>query len=133
MALSFLAMNLRRLRCCLIQRNRKFDLPAALIECRNLDCGAFEIIGDEGDHSALVTSDLDASQRDREAGIALAGKNDVGIADDVESIADGLANIPRLRCTQARAHLAPRDEESPGIIDLLPPAKVIIALVEHVG
>ena len=37
---------------------QEFDLPAALIESCNLDCRAFEIIGDESDHSAFVTPDL---------------------------------------------------------------------------
>src|ERR1035437_9719850 len=112
---------------------QKFDLPASLVERCNLDCRAFEIVGDESDRPALVTFDLDASQRDRQLGIALAGEHDVGIGDDSEAVADGLAHIPRLRHAQARVHLDARDEESVGGVDLLPPAKVIIALVENVG
>ncbi len=112
---------------------QQFDLPAALVESRNLDCGAFEIIGDESYCSAFVTPDLDASQRDRQAGIALAGEHDIGIGDDSEAVADGLTHIPGLRHAQARVHLDARDEERAGGVDLLPPAEVIIALVENVG
>jgi len=50
-----------------------------------------------------------------------------------EAVADGLAHVPRLRHAQARVNLDARDEESLGGVDLLPPAKVIIALVEDVG
>ena len=85
------------------------------------------------DCPAFVAFDLDASQRDRQLGIALAGEHDVGIGDDSESIAYLLAHIPRLRLAQARVHLDARDQESVGSVDLLPPAKVIIALVKNVG
>src|ERR1700730_15153706 len=112
---------------------QEFDLPAALVESRDFDCRAFEIIGDERDHSAFVPPDLDASQRDRQLGIALAGEDDIGIGNDSESVACGLTPVPGLGLAQARVHLHARDEESVGSVDLLPPAKVIIALVENVG
>src|SRR5665647_1180278 len=112
---------------------QELDLPAALVEGRNLDRRAFEIVGDESDRPAFVALDLDTSQRDRQLGIALAGKHDVGIGDDSEAIADALAHVPGLRHAQARVHLNARDEESIGGADFLPPAKVIIALVENIG
>jgi len=61
---------------------QEFNLPATFIESRNLDCRAFEIIGDESNHSAFVTLDPDASQWNRQTGIALAGEHDIGIVDD---------------------------------------------------
>src|SRR5690349_18756985 len=112
---------------------QELDLPTALVERRNLDGRAFEIVGNESDRAAFVALDLDTSQRDRQLGIALAGEHDVGVGDDSEAVADGLAHIPRLRLAQARAHLAARDEERLGIIDLLPPAEMVIALIEHVS
>src|SRR6266436_4597985 len=128
-----LAHELAKIEMLLDPAEQKFNLPATFIESRNLDCRAFEIIGDESDRPAFVTFDLDASQRDRQLGIALAGEHDVGIGDDSEAVADGLAHVPGLRHAQARVHLDARDEESLGGVDLLPPAKVIIALVEDVG
>src|SRR6202011_414401 len=66
---------------------QKFDLPATFVERGNLDCRAFEIVGDESDFPAFVAFDLDASQRDRQLGIALAGEHHVGIGDDSEAVA----------------------------------------------
>src|SRR5882757_9679051 len=128
-----LAHELAKVEMLLDPAEQEFDLPAPLVEGRNLNCGAFEIVGDKSNRSAHVTFDLDASQRDRQLGIALAGEYDVGIGDDSEAVADGLAHVPGLRHAQARVNLDARDEESLGGVDLLPPAKVIIALVENVG
>src|SRR5882762_7100814 len=112
---------------------QEFNLPAPFIESRNLDCRAFEIIGDESNHSAFGTLDPDAPQWNRQTGIAFAGEHDIGIVDDFKAVADGLAYVAGLRLAQARVHLGARDEESVGGVDLLPPAKVIIAFVENVG
>src|SRR5713226_1734826 len=112
---------------------QEFDLPATLVEGSNLNGCAVEIVGDESDRPAVVTFHLDASQRDRQFGIALAGEHDIGVVDDFKTVADGLAHVPRLRLAQARVDLDARDEESVGGVDLLPPAKVIIALVKNVG
>src|SRR5882757_9440208 len=128
-----LAHELAKVEMLLDPAEQEFDLPAPLVEGRNLNRGAFEIVGDKSNRSAHVTFDLDASQRDRQLGIALAGEYDVGIGDDSEAVADGLAHVPGLRHAQARVNLDARDEESLGGVDLLPPAKVIIALVEDVG
>src|SRR5258708_14481079 len=112
---------------------QKFKLQATFIESSNPNCRAFEIVGDKSNRSADVTFDLDASQRDRQLGIALAGEYDVGIGDDSEAVAYLLAHVPGLRHAQARVNLDARNEESLGGVDRLPPAKVIIALVEDVG
>src|ERR1700688_718802 len=127
------AHELAKIEMLLDPAEQEFDLPAALIESCNLDCRAFEIIGDESDHSAFVTPDLDASQWDRQTGIALAGERYIGIGDDSEAVAFGLAQVAGLRLAQARVHLDARNEESLGSIDLLPPAEVIITLVENIG
>ena len=112
---------------------QEFDLPSALVEGCNLNCRAFEIVGDESDRPAFVTFDLDASQWDRQTGIALAGERYIGIGDDLEPIATGLAHVAMLCRAQARVGFDPRNQESLGGVDLLPPAKVIIAFVENVG
>src|SRR4030081_2954949 len=128
-----LAHELAKVEMLLDPAEQEFDLPAALVEGRNLDCRAFEIVGDESNRPAFVALHLDASQWDRQLGIAFAGEHDVGIGDDSEAVAYLLANVPGLRHAQARVNLDARDEESLGGVDLLPPAKVIIALVEDVG
>src|SRR6266849_4059916 len=117
-----LAHELAKIEMLLDPAEQQFDLPATLVESRNLDCRALEIVGDESDRPALVTFDLDASQRDRQLGIALAREHDIGVVDDFKTVADGLAHVPRLRLAQARVDLDARDEESVGGVDLLPPA-----------
>src|SRR5450631_4927463 len=121
----------------LISRTRRpsarFSIEIVTLSSNRSARRAFEIVGDESDRPALVTFDLDASQRDRQLGIALAGEHDIGIGDDFKAVADGLAYVPGLRLAQTRVHLDARDEESVGGVDLLPPAKVIIAFVENVG
>src|SRR5882724_10009699 len=124
-SVAVVADELTKIEMLLDPAEQQFNLPAPLVEGRNLDCGAFEIVGDEGDGPALITFDLDASQRDRQLGIALAGEHDIIIGDDSEAVAYGLA--------QAGVHLDACDEESLGSVDLLPPAKMIVALVEDVG
>src|SRR6266852_50735 len=128
-----LAHELAKVEMLLDPAEQEFNLPAPLVEGRNLNCGAFEIVGDKSNRSAHVTFDLDASQRDRQLGTALAGKHDIGVGDDSEAVAYLLAHVPGLRHAQARVHLDARDEESLGGVDLLPPAKVIIALVKNVA
>ena len=81
---------------------QQFDLPAALVEGRNLDRCALEIVGDESDCLAAVAFDLDASQRDRQLGISLAGEHDIGIGDDPEAVALLLAHVTKLCRAQAR-------------------------------
>ncbi len=112
---------------------QQFYLPAALIERGDLDCGAIEIVGEKGDHAALTAPDLDPAQRDRQPRIALAGELDFVVGEDLEAIAVTLAQRPMPACTQPHLPLRPGDEESPAIIDVLPPVKAAIGLVEHVG
>ena len=128
-----LAHELFEIEMLLDPAEQELDLPAALVEGRNLDRRAFEIVGDEGDHSTFVTSDLDASQWDRQLGVALTGEHDFGIVDDAEAVTLLLANVAGLCLAQVRAYLDTRNEEGLGSADLYPPAKVIIALVENVG
>src|SRR6267143_3625545 len=132
-SVAVVADELTKIEMLLDPAEQQFNLPAPLVEGRNLDCGAFEIVGDEGDGPALITFDLDASQRDRQLGIALAGEHDIIIGDDSEAVAYDLAHVPGLRLAQAGVHLDACDEESLGSVDLLPPAKMIVALVEDVG
>src|ERR1700681_3293591 len=72
-----LAHELAEVEMLLDPAEQQLDLPAALVERRNLDRRAFEIVGDESDRSASVAFDLDASQRDRQLGIALAGEHNI--------------------------------------------------------
>src|SRR5258705_3176510 len=81
-SVAVVADELTKIEMLLDPAEQQFNLPAPLVEGRNLDCGAFEIVGDEGDGPALITLDLDASQRDRQLGIALAGEHDIIISDD---------------------------------------------------
>src|ERR1700720_1001125 len=112
---------------------QQFDLPAALVQGRDLDRRPLEIIGDERDRSTLVALDANTSQRNRQPRGALAGKRDLGVVDDPEAVTDDFTNIAALGRTKACVHFGARDEESPGIIDLLPPTEMIITLVEDVG
>src|SRR5882757_9192540 len=86
-----LAHELAKIEMLLDPAEQEFNLPATFIESRNLDCRAFEIIGDESNHSAFGTLDPDAPQWNRQTGIALAGEHDIGIVDDFKAVADGLA------------------------------------------
>src|SRR5258705_13084258 len=81
-SVAVVADELTKIEMLLDPAEQQFNLPAPLVNVRNLDCGAFEIVGDEGDGPALITLDLDASQRDRQLGIALAGEHDIIISDD---------------------------------------------------
>src|SRR6187455_99476 len=112
---------------------QQFDLPAALVERGDLDCGALEIIGQQRDPAAAVALDLDASQRDRQAGVAFADEPDLGIIDDGEAVADAVAHRPEAAGAQAHVGLRTRDEETTGIIDLPPPVEAAIALVVDIG
>src|SRR3974390_799189 len=112
---------------------QQFYLPAALVEGRNLDRGAGEVIGDESDRPTLVAFDPNTSQRDRQPRVSLAGERDLCVVDDPEAVTDDFAEITALGCPKACAHFGTRDEESLGIIDLLPPTEVIIPLVKDVG
>jgi hypothetical protein len=59
---------------------QEFDLPAALVEGRDLDRRPLEIIGDESDGSTLVALDANTSQRDRQPRVALAGERDLCVS-----------------------------------------------------
>src|SRR3977135_3017069 len=99
-SVAVVADELTKIEMLLDPAEQQFNLPAPLVEGRNLDCGAFEIVGDEGDGPALITFDLDASQRDRQLGIALAGEHDIIIGDDSEAVAYDLAHVPARRLAQ---------------------------------
>src|SRR5215813_4396365 len=100
---------------------QQLDLPARLVEGGDLDRRALEIVGDEGDDTALVAPDADAAQRDRQAGIAFAGEDDVGVVDDAEAVADLLAHEAAPARAPAGVGLRTRDEEGRGFVDLAPP------------
>src|SRR5215475_12137008 len=112
---------------------QQFDLPAALVECRDLDRRAAHIVGDEGDEAALVTPHSDAPQGYCQAGIAPTGEHDLTIVDDAEAVALAFAQWAAFDGAQAAVHFCAGDEESPACIDLLPPTEMTITFVEDVG
>src|ERR1035437_1082676 len=112
---------------------QQLDLPAALVEGGDLDCGASKIVGEECHHSAVLAPDLDAPERDRKPGVALAGENDLVIGDDLEAVALALTVGAMLDRAKTYAGFPRGDEESRSIIDLLPPVEAAISLVEHIG
>ena len=65
--------------------------------------------------------------------IAFASEYNFGVGDDPEAFALSLAHATPSGRAQARVHFRPRDEESPAIVDLLPPTEVTIAFVENIG
>jgi hypothetical protein len=71
----------------------QFDLPPAFLEGGDLNCGAGKIVGAERQHAAVLAPDLDAAQRDRQPGVALAGEHDLVIGDDLEAIAQTSIHI----------------------------------------
>src|SRR5215470_7962290 len=108
---------------------QQFDLPAALVECRDLDRRAAHIVGDEGDEAALVTPHSDAPQGHCQAGIAPAGEYDFTIVNDAEALALALTQWAAFDGAQTAVHFRACDEKSPACIDLLPPAEMTITFV----
>src|SRR5437773_9415075 len=66
---------------------QQLDLPTCLVEGGDFRSRALEIVGDEGEHPALVALDAQATERDGELGITLAGKADFVVAEDNVSVA----------------------------------------------
>jgi len=114
---------------------QQLDLPAALVERGDLDCATGQIVGDERHDPTLVTPDPDAPQRHRQPRprMAFADAHDLAVVEDAKAVSLALAQRPASGGAQAAVHFRPRDEESPLIIDLLPPAEMAIAFVENVG
>jgi diguanylate cyclase (GGDEF)-like protein len=112
---------------------QQFNLPAALVEGGDLDGRSSQIVGQKRHYAAGVAPDLDASQRYRQSGIALAGEFHLVIGDDFEAVADALANVAPPGFAKTHGRFRPGDEESLAIADLLPPVETAISLVEHVG
>jgi len=73
---------------------QQFDLPAALVEGGDVDGGALEIVGDEGEGGCVVTLELDPAQADGQFRIALAGESNLLVLENAEPIADGLGQGP---------------------------------------
>src|SRR6516165_2779169 len=111
---------------------QQFDLPAHLVERRDLNRGPRKIVGDESDGSTGLALDANAPQRHRQPGVPLADEDDLVIADDLETIALALAHRAMAGGAKPHVRLCPGDEEGLGIIDLLPPVEAAITLVEHI-
>jgi len=90
MAFSLAPRNLADIEMLLDPSEQQFDLPAALVERRDLDRGALKIVGEQCYRSTLVALEANASQRHRQPRIALAGELHLGIVDDPEAVADDL-------------------------------------------
>src|SRR5207237_4998624 len=90
-------------------------------------------IRDESDRCTVITLDLNPPQRDCQPRITSASEHDLGVRYDLEAITVDFAYVTVPDHTQARVCFHPGNEESLGIIDLFPPAKVAIPLVEHVS
>ena len=112
---------------------QQFNLPTALVESGDLDCGAGKIVGEESNDAAGIPPELDAPQRYRQSRVALASELDLVVGDDLEAVAIAVAVGAMLECTKADVRLHPGDEESLAVIDLLPPVETAIRLVEHVS
>src|SRR5215470_7426758 len=112
---------------------QQFDLPTGLVEDGNLDCAADQIVGQKRDHTTLLSSELDAAQRDRQSGVTLADELDLVIGEDLKAVSLALTQGATLDRTKASRRLRPGNKESLAIIDLLPPVEAAIAFVEHIG
>ena len=73
---------------------QKLDLPASLVEGGDCDGRARHVVGEERERLSVVA--LDAAQRDRQLGIALAGEGGLFVGKDGEPVAANHLEIARL-------------------------------------
>src|SRR5712691_8594426 len=123
----------RDLEMLLDPSEQQLDLPAPLVEAADLDGGALEVVGEEGDLGSVVALETNAAHRDGELGIAFADQLDLGIVEDGEATAPGLADGPPALGAKACALLHAGHEAGAGPIDAGPPVVAAIALVVDVG
>ncbi len=60
---------------------QQLDLPTCLVEAADLDGGAFEVVGEEGDRGSVVALETNAAHRDGELGITFTDQLDLGIVE----------------------------------------------------
>src|SRR6267154_4082549 len=123
----------RDLEMLLDPSEQQLDLPAPLVEAADLDGGALEVVGEEGDLGSVVALETNAAHRDGELGVTFADQLDLGIVEDGEATALGLADGPPALGAKARALLHAGHEAGAGPIDAGPPVVAAIALVVDVG
>ena len=90
--------------CCLIQRNSNSICQRLLLQGGDVDGVACHIIGQQRDGAAFIALDLDPSQRDRRAGVALADEHDLGVINDGKAIASALVHGGSAPRWAAQAH-----------------------------
>src|ERR1700738_106911 len=112
---------------------QQLDLPSRLVEGGDVDAGAFEVIGQQGDGFAVGSLDPEPAQADRQMRIALAGQAHLTVLEHGETIA--LRERDRALANDLEAHvgLGSGDEDRVLLSDRGPPAIVTIALIKDIA
>lgn len=114
---------------------QQFDLPALFIESGHFAGRAGEVVGDEDERRFALPCDPDFAQIRGIEGIS--GSSARSLVADPEAVVGKDALFERaIAGDNIAPHgigLEPRDEKGTGLVDLLPPAKIEIALIVDIG
>src|SRR5437764_8401014 len=112
---------------------QQLDLPSGLVEGGDVDRGALEVIGQQGDGFAVGSLDHEPAQSDRQLRIALAGEAHLTVPEHGETITAGERDRALADDVEAHVGLGSGDEERARLSDRGPPAVMAIALVNDIG
>src|SRR5207302_7008624 len=110
---------------------QQLALPSGLVEGGDVDRGALEVIGQQGDGFAV--GDHEPAQSDRQLRIALAGEAHLTVPEHGETITAGERDRALADDVEAHVGLGSGDEERARLSDRGPPAVMAIALVKDIG
>src|SRR5205085_3943170 len=106
---------------------QQLDLPARLVEQRNLDRRAGHLVGQDDNRLAVPALDFDAPQRHGQDAVALAGPGDRAIRKDPKPLALDLSQGALFNHAELDVALGPGDEPGAGGMDLPPPPVMTVA------
>jgi hypothetical protein len=112
---------------------QQLDLPPGLVEGGDVDGGALEVIGQQGDGFPVGSLDHEAAQSHRQGRIALAGEAHLGVVEHGEIIALRQRDGALADDVEAHIGLGSGEEDRALVGDRGPPAIMAIALVKDIG
>ena len=112
---------------------QQLDLPAFAIERGDLGGRSPDVVAQDGEQTAVLASQDDATQEDRKTGALLRGEIDNPIAFDPGLLAVVLTDWAQGEAAQRDVALGTGNEAAAGIVQLAPPSVIDIGLVENIS
>ena len=112
---------------------QQLDLPAFAVERSDLGGRSPDVVTQDGEQTAVLAAQDDATQEDRQTGALLRVEIDNPVAFNPGLLAVMLADWAQGEPTQPDVALGTGDKAAAGVVQLAPPGVIDIGLVEDVS